>query len=444
MLNLTKLAVMALIAIVTMTAFAAAPRFSNDTLIIKMKDAGVAPQHQLISSSKNLFGKFYVVKTNNLFELERSLENDLNVQNVERNYYSGKREIPSEEPIVFGYEKAVESSFFNDPKASKVWALRDASRHGVSVDKAYLSPVTNSKTKVIVAIVDTGVDYNHEDLKDVMWINDGEIAGNGIDDDNNGYIDDVHGINTLVRDSSGNATGNPMASHSHGTHVAGTIGATQNNNIGIPGIASNVKIMAIRTVPDNGDETDVDVTESYIYAAKHGAKLINCSFGKTHNEGGMMVSEAIDFIGQEYGTLVVAAAGNDYKTDIDKVKHYPASFTNETLMVIASTTNRGALSSFSNIGKISIDLAAPGSSVYSTVPGDRYASMSGTSMATPTTVGVAAEVLSNFPELGPVELKNVLMETVTPVSRFIGLMQAEGRVDLYNALNHALEADSFL
>ncbi|NDG84253.1 MAG: hypothetical protein EBX52_04345 [Proteobacteria bacterium] len=295
-----------------------------------------------------------------------------------------------------------------------------------------------AQADVIVAVVDTGVDYNHEDLKSVMWVNPREIPGNGIDDDGNGYVDDVHGINTLVRDSQGRATGNPMASHAHGTHVSGTIAAAQNNRIGIAGIASRARIMAIRTVPDDADETDANVVESFLYAARNGARLINCSFGKEVNEGGRVVKEAIDHVAQKYGVLVVAAAGNDsssfQKWDIDVKPKYPASYDSEGLLVIAATGSSGGLASFSNVGRKSVDVAAPGVNIWSTLPRNSYGSMSGTSMATPTTVGMLAEVLSRYPTLTPLELKQVAMVSVTPVVSFQSYMASGGRVNLYQAL----------
>ena len=192
--------------------------------------------------------------------------------------------------------------------------------------------------EIIVAVVDTGVDFNHPDLP--MWTNENEIPGNGIDDDNNGYIDDIHGINTLVRDSEGKATMNIMDTHSHGTHVSGSIAAIQNNALGVAGIASKAKIMALRTVPNSSDETDVDVTEAFIYAAENGAKVINCSFGKSVNERGMMVRDAINHIGRAHGVLVVAAAGNS-RRNIDTYPTYPASFDSENLLVVASSTSNG-------------------------------------------------------------------------------------------------------
>ena len=402
-------------------------RFDNTRLFVKIKDK--MPQNSLILKSKHLFGQFYLVNTTNAKLLAEQIKTQ--VQLTQKNYYAGRDELPkmehtkNDEPI-FNF------SAFNDPKAGRVWSFADDSDHGVSVNKSYLSPLGIAKEDIIVAVVDTGVDYQHEDLKGNMWVNQGEIPNNDVDDDNNGYVDDVHGINTLTREN-GNATGDPMDNHSHGTHVSGTIGAIQNNNIGIAGIASNVKIMAIRTVPNRGDETDVDVVESFLYAAKHGAKIINCSFGKKKNEGGMIVNETMNHIGENYGVLVIAAAGNESSNN-DKKPKYPASFDSDYLLTVASTTSRGSMSYFSNYGIKTVDLAAPGSNIFSTVPGNKYAGMSGTSMASPTTAGVAAEVLSHFPELTPLELKQHLMETVTPVRRFSSKLVSGGRVDLFRAL----------
>lgn len=411
--------------------FAQEARFENDKLFVKVKKGSALPNSTLIKSSKHLFGENYLVTTENALSLEKALKSRPEVVKTEKSYFAGKRKLPTAQRTK-SMAPFFLSSYFNDPLVGKVWAFRDAEDNGVSVEKHYLSPLNMDKKEIIVAVVDTGVDYNHEDLKDVMWINKGEIAGNGIDDDGNGYIDDIYGIDPLDDDT------DPMASHAHGTHVAGTIGATQNNGVGIAGIASNVKIMAIRTVPDAADETDADIVESFLYAAKHGAKLINCSFGKKHNEGGMIVNETIDHVGKEYGTLVVAAAGNDYRSNNDRNPKYPASFPSDYLMVVAATTSSGGLAFFSNIGKVTVDVAAPGSNVYSTVPGNGYANMSGTSMATPTTVGVTAQVLSHFPELDAVSIKKVMMESVTKVGSFGDQMASGGRVDLYNALRYTL------
>jgi subtilisin family serine protease len=410
--------------------------YSKTELFVKVKEGSSLPSLTLIQEAKNLFGSLYLVKTSNVDLLAKKLEASAGIEYVERNYRSQKRELPTAEaellgPIGFFSEG---ESPFNDPRARQVWSFKDAAQNGIGVNKAYTEGRGQTpKAEIIVAVVDTGVDYNHEDLKDIMWVNSAEIAGNGIDDDGNGYIDDVHGIDTLDRNSEGKATGDPMDTHNHGSHVSGTIAAKQNNNIGIAGIASNVKIMAIRTVPNNGDETDIDVVESFLYAAKHGAKLINCSFGKAKNEGGMVVSETIKHIGEEYGVLVIAAAGNSTSNN-DRRMAYPASFDNDHLLVVASTSSSGRFSSFSNYGPKSVDVAAPGSRIHSTIRKDRYASYSGTSMASPTTAGLAAEVLAHNPELGPLDLKARIMETVEKRSSYKGRILTGGLVNLYNAL----------
>lgn len=438
-----KIMLLALLVGLCQGAFSQEINYDNGQLFVKVKSGKTLEKTNLMKEVKHLFGDIYLVKTQDAMKLQENLKANDSVLYTEKNYYAGKKELPEAKALDASLFNTLTSadSLFNDPEVSKVWAFEDAKDNGISVNKAYRNALNKTQTEIIVAVVDTGVDYNHEDLKDVMWTNTQEISGNGIDDDNNGYVDDVHGINTLVRDQSGVASGNPMASHDHGTHVSGTIAATQNNGVGIAGIASHTKIMAIRTVPDNADETDVDIVESFLYAAKHGAKLINCSFGKGHNEGGMIVNETIDHIGKTYGTLTVAAAGNDsmwiFKHDLDKKPKYPAAFESDYLLVVASTDPSGSLSFFSNVGKKSVDVSAPGSSIYSTVKNNGYASMDGTSMATPAVVGVAAEVLSFFPELSPVELKKVLMKSVTPVSKFDRYMQSGGRVDLYEALQLA-------
>lgn len=417
--------------ILSQFSFAQAINYSHDLVMVKMQPGKTLTQSKNIQSVRHLFNDVYVVKTNNLYRLEDELKTNSNVALVERDFHAPKRELAK--VVATPKSIAEANAVFNDPYVSKIWSFNSAANFGVSVYSAYTNATSAAKETILVAVVDTGMDYNHEDLKNIVWVNEDEIADNGIDDDNNGYIDDIHGINTLTRDSAGRPTPDMMDTHSHGTHVSGTIGAEQNNNIGIAGIASKVKIMGIRTVPNNGDETDVNVVESYIYAAKNGAKLINCSFGKAVNEGGMIVKEAMDYIGKEYGVLVIIAAGND-SSNIDSRPTWPASYTSENTLVIAATSSNGALSYFSNYGAVSVDVAAPGSSIYSSVPGDSYQSMSGTSMATPTTVGVAAEVWSHYPHLTNLQLKKVLMDSVTKMGGFAGRMQAAGRIDLEKAL----------
>lgn len=430
---------------VVATAEAANSRFHPNHLFVKMKEGQTLAKSPLIKSSKRIIGQLFLVKTNNLEALKAELQASSEVEYAQNDFYGEKRAMPkleSLDPASVALKNFTELNFvsFNDPDASKLWAFNSTS--GMNVAEAYdLLPAHEAK-EIIVAVVDTGVDHNHVDLKDIMWRNEKEIPGNGIDDDNNGYIDDIHGINTLVRDSQGRATMNTMAGHWHGTHVSGTIAATQNNGIGIMGVASNVKIMAIRTVPDNADELDSDIVEGFLYAAKNGAKLINCSFGKAENEGGMVVRDTINEIGKKYNVLVIASAGNDSSGPFswhnnDTSPKYPASFDSENLLVVASTTSSGGMSSFSNIGIKTVDVAAPGSNIYSTLNGNKYGMASGTSMASPNTTGVAAMILGFYPKLSATELKSVLMKSVTPVAAFKAQVVSGGRVNLKSGLAKA-------
>lgn len=444
MISMNKVSTGILLGLLTSISIANAgtDRFHPNHLFVKMKAGEKIVKSPLIKSAKKIIGSIYLVKTDNLNALSSELNSTDTVEYVERDFYAEKSQMPKLEaldPVGLRIKSFTDFNInsFNDPEVSKLWAFNATA--GMDVNGAYAALPNKQIQEVVVAVVDTGVDHNHEDLKDIMWVNEDEIAGNGIDDDNNGYIDDIHGINTLVRDAQGKPTMNTMASHWHGTHVSGTIAATQNNGIGIAGVASNVKIMAIRTVPDNADELDSDIVEGFKYAAKNGARIINCSFGKSVNEGGMVVRDVINEIGKRYNVLVVASAGNDsmgpyswHNNDVSP--KYPASFDSENLMVIASTTSSGGLSSFSNIGARTVDIASPGSNVYSTINGNKYAMASGTSMAAPNASGVAAMVLGYNPDLSATQLKELLMKTVTKVPEFSGKMVSGGRINLKNAL----------
>lgn len=425
-------------------AFAQESRYHPNHLFIKMKDGQGLVKSPLINSAKNIIGDIYLVNTRNADELAQALSGNKTIEYVEKDFYGDKKAMPKLEPmdpITLKMKTMLETNFsqFNDPEVGKLWAF---SEKGMDVTAAYASLPNRTPKEIIVAVVDTGVDHNHEDLRDVMWINHGEIPGNGIDDDGNGYVDDIHGINTLVRDAQGNATMNTMASHWHGTHVAGTIAATQNNGIGIAGVANNVKIMAIRTVPDDSDELDSDIVEGFKYAAKMGAKVINCSFGKKVNEGGMVVRDVINEIGKKHNVLVVVSAGNDswgpiMWHDNDKKPKYPASFNSPNMLVVASTDSSTSLSSFTNIGPVTVDVAAPGGSIYSTINNNKYSNASGTSMASPNVSGVAAMVLGYYPKLKVNQLKDILMSTTVKAKAYEGKMVSGGRVNLKNALEKA-------
>ena len=487
----------------------------------------------------------------------------------------------------------------------KDWFLLDPeSDHlqGVSAEKTYQSLLKDQPSRtVVVAIVDSGVDIDHEDLKSVIWTNKGEIPGNGIDDDKNGYIDDVHGWNfiggkggnvdedtyeltreyvrlhkkfekigdgkvpkkqraeferykkikdkyeklrdknqkqyDLYRNMYSNIrmsvdtlkavmkvdkltlvlldsfkTTNPTLSFAkgfttsmlkrmgddgdidealseldegvkyyktiveygynpdfdsrlivgdnynnlsernygnndvkgpdaeHGTHVAGIIAADRTNNIGIKGIADNVRIMSVRTVP-NGDERDKDVANAIRYAVDNGAQIVNMSFGKSISPDKEVVDQAVKYA-EKKGVLLIHAAGNDSE-DIDKEKNYPTrnyldgKAAKNWLEVGASAwgTDESFVASFSNYGKKYVDLFAPGVEIYSTTPENTYKNESGTSMACPSTVGVAALVMSYFPDLTPMQVLEILKKSTR---KFDGLKVQKpggGRTEFNNLSN---------
>lgn len=429
---------------------------------------------------------------------------------------------------------------------------------GMSVNEAYTFLEGKKGTQVIVAVVDSGTDLEHEDLKDVAWVNPNEIPNNGKDDDNNGFVDDINGWNFLgkiykedaelyriVKDPkiadektverakkaydkkvteaktnkqrygqilqavtfannnitkklnkdsykkedlksidtsdpemarsvaianqmfelglsslkqaineltslvdeadelvSGkalknnyrsvlnddensmttkiygdNKSGHSTKDESHGTHVSGIVGATRNNGIGMNGVATNVKIMAVRVVPD-GDEYDKDVALGIRYAVDNGAKVINTSFGKGYSPKVQWVYDAIKYAAEK-DVLIVNAAGNDAK-DIDVNVTYPndaPDMVNEisdnfiTIGAIDSKYNENLLATFTNYGKINVDIYAPGVKIYSTTPENEYAPKGGTSMASPAVAGVAALIRSYYPELTASQVKRIIMNS---------------------------------
>lgn len=508
------------------------------------------------------------------------------------------------------------------------WFLRDKtdSTVGISVDRTYRELLKNRKpTPVVVAVIDGGIDPNHEDLRRVLWTNPKEVAGNGKDDDKNGYVDDVHGWNFIggkdgrnvgyetveatrlyvqlkpkyegkaasdraslkpeqqkeydlyvktkgeveknqaqykaqyqgisqfytqyttavstlkkalnvtkldtttlrqvadtITDAAlkrpvtgilrllrqqgatdtdvvmseldkaneqlkaraeynynpdfnsrdivgdnpndlsqrdyGNAdVAGPRADH--GTHVAGIIGADRTNNLGVMGIADAVQIMSVRAVPD-GDERDKDVANAIRYAVDNGAQIINMSFGKGYSPQRQTVEEAERYA-LARGVLLVQAAGND-GSNIDTAANYPAprfidgtEIPNAIIVGASAEPNTADLvASFSNYGKATVDVFAPGKDIYSTVPGSKYESNSGTSMASPVVTGVAAVLKAYFPKLTYADIKRIILESATPYQTsvrrpestdtvaFSSLSKTGGIVNLYEAVKMALTRES--
>ena len=316
----------------------------------------------------------------------------------------------------------------NDPSFPSLWGLHNTGQTGGIADAdidALEAWDIQTGGNVVVAVIDTGVDYNHEDLVDNMWTNPGEIPGNSFDDDGNGYVDDVYGWDFAYGDN------DPMDGHSHGTHCAGTIAGVGNNGIGVVGVSWSAKIMAIKFLDDTGSGWSSDAVSAIEYAVLMGAQLTSNSWGG----GGysQTLRDTIAAAGAE-GQLFIAAAGNDYGNDNDANPHYPSSYSLDNIIAVASTDHNDSLSGFSSYGATSVDLGAPGSNIYSSVPGDGYGTKSGTSMATPHVSGAVSLVWSEFPGLVGVQVKQMIMDSVDPIPSLTGKTVTGGRLNAYAAL----------
>ncbi len=257
---------------------------------------------------------------------------------------------------------------------------------------------------VTVAVLDSGVDFTHPDLKSNIWINANEIAGNGIDDDGNGFIDDVRGWDFIDND------GRPMDRNGHGTHVAGTIAAKQ-NSFGVTGVAPDAKVMPVRVLDADGFGSVSGIVEGIYYAINNGANIINLSLGG--NISTPLLRTAIqDAFNQ--GVVVVMAAGNESSLE----PSFPATYANRWGIAVGASDRTNNFAFFSNqAGSKPLDyVVAPGVSVESTLPGNRYGFLSGTSMATPHVAGVIALALQANPNLTPAAIETLLISTTTAIA----------------------------
>ena len=318
----------------------------------------------------------------------------------------------------------------NDRGFGEQWGLRNVGQYGGTPGAdVHATDAWNATTGagVIVAVVDTGVDYNHPDLAANMWTNPSDPP-NGVDDDGDGFVDDVHGADFINGDS------NPDDDAGHGTHVAGIIGAKGNNGLGVTGVNWDAKIMALKFLDANGAGNTADAANAIDYAVNHGARVINASWGGPAFSQALF--QAVKRAGDK-GVLFVAAAGNDGQ-NADVSPDYPAAFDLPNVISVAASDRNDKLLDFSNYGPHSVDLAAPGDDIYSTVPplsdASGYESFSGTSMATPFVTGAAALYLSRAPQATPDQVKAALLQNVDQSPAFAGKLVSGGRLDIAKAL----------
>ncbi len=311
---------------------------------------------------------------------------------------------------------SIDATAPNDPSWPNQWA------HGrISLPEAW--DVTSGSDQVVVGVVDSGIDLDHPDLRDRLWVNPAETS-DGRDDDGNGFVDDVHGAD--CRDG-----GEPQDEHDHGTHVAGIIGASADNGVGIAGVDWGVRLMALRFLGPEGRGRLSDAIRCLDYAVAMGAHITNHSWGTSARSTAL--EEALGRA-QEAGMLVVSSAGND-GLDLDAGHpHYPSSFEHDNIVAVAATTSHDGLTPWSNYGAHSVDIAAPGSGILSTVQ-DGYAHKGGTSMAAPHVAGAAALVLAAHPGIGYREVIERLLRSVDRTRELEPRLRSGGRLHVARALD---------
>lgn len=336
----------------------------------------------------------------------------------------------------------------NDPLFSRMWALNNTGQTGGTIDADIDAPeqwnTNTGSPSTVVAVIDEGMDINHPDLRANIYTNAAEANGvKGVDDDRNGYVDDVHGYDFANNDPSVYDP-DPITGKGdeHGTHVAGTIAAVGNNGTGVTGVNWQAKIMPLKFLGPNGGYTS-DAVEALDYAVKNGVKISNNSWG-----GGGKSQALQDAIARadSAGHLFVAAAGNGGADGIgdnnDVTPNYPANYPNSNIISVAATDDRDRLASFSNFGVNSVDLAAPGVSILSTLPGNTYGNYSGTSMATPHVTGVAALIKSQNPTADDGAMKAQILQFAEKKASLENKVATGGRLNAYAALTQQVAPDT--
>lgn len=290
----------------------------------------------------------------------------------------------------------------------------------IRVREAWSQTVGDRTNGPIVAVIDSGVDISHPDLLDNLWVNPGEIPGDGIDNDGNGVVDDVHGYNAYHDNV------DLTDSKVHGTHVAGIVGAVGNNGLGITGVAQKARLMPIKIFGQTGHSNEATVLRALAYADRMGARI-------TTNSWGGIESRAMRDAYAASPALHFASAGNSGR-DNDLKPHFPGSYPIDNMVAVAATDHKDELPSFSSYGATTVHLAAPGEDIYSLLPGNRYRSFGGTSMATPHVAGTASLILTRYPQATNAQVKARLMESSDPLAALDHKTVSGGRLNAGSAL----------
>jgi serine protease len=337
-------------------------------------------------------------------------------------YFTGRRGVEFVQPDY----KVTVARTPDDPSYTSEWGLNNSTTTTADIGAPEAWNTGTGTGQTIVAVIDSGIDYNHPDLKANMWVNTREVAGNGKDDDGNGYKDDVYGYDFVNRDA------NPMDDNGHGTHVAGTIGAVGNNGVGVAGVAWKTRMMALKFLDEDGTGYMSDAVKALNYAVANGAKIVNNSWGDNSADPAM---EAAIANARAKGVIFVAAAGND-GTNNDTSAAYPANYAGNNVVAVAGTDRNDRLASFSNYGRTTVDIAAPGQGIYSTLPKNKYGTYSGTSMAAPHVTGALALVWDAHPNWTYRQVIDAVLNTADRVSTLSGKV-ATGRLNVAKAITYS-------
>lgn len=323
----------------------------------------------------------------------------------------------------------------NDPRFAEQWGLANTGQHGgapaIDISAPAAWDVTTGSRDVVVAVIDSGADLTHPDLVGNLWRNPGETPGNGIDDDGNGFIDDVHGWDFIDHDAV------PQDGYGHGTHVAGIIGAVGNDLQGVTGVAWEVSLMILRVQDDRGAGSTSAVLSALEYVTMmrrdHGINVVAVNASWDAPAGYSVVMESILRAQGDAGVMFVAAAGNQ-GSDLDVTPRYPGGYDLASVITVAATTPNGDLAGLSNYGATTVDLAAPGTLITSTWLGGSYGMLSGTSMAAPHVSGAIALLAAARPGLTVAEIRAAVLGGARPVAGLAGRTATGGMLDVRGAL----------
>ena len=413
------------------------PEYSSGEVLVKFKknQTTITAQQAISLLGAKSAKKFTSIKNSKNTNLKRWWKLKIPKGSNVESFIEKISKNPSVEIAEPNYLLKTLTTIPNDQYFQQLWGMNNL-LNDADIDAPEAWSKLTGSDDIVVAVIDSGVDYSHEELADNMWINPGEIVGNGIDDDHNGHIDDIYGANFF-----GENTSDPMDDNGHGTHCAGTIAALGNNEVGVTGVSWNAKIMAVKFLNSEGSGYVNDAIEAITYAIDQGAHIMSNSWG-----GGGYSQLMYDAISDanDAGVLFVAAAGN-WNRNNDYVNFYPQGYQLPNVISVAATNSSDNKARFSHYGANTVHLGAPGVNIYSTVPigscrfcnNSGYRSASGTSMATPHVSGAAALLLAQSPALSVADLKAAIIDSVDPNPSMAGITISGGRLNVNNALNYA-------